>query len=478
MNCLPLSTLFDMKINYLIIAIVFFSAKLYGQDSIQNQHPSVTPAHNKLVLKIPFADFPQNNQLPYSFPSMNQAAELANDFYELSYWGIDGLGDKLFKPKTKTYTGFRKAMNSTFKYAVGLGFSKFGSELPIPLGVWAHEEFHRSVLGINGISSKNGNWLLNRWDGTVYHVSDSALYKLKIQNNSQLLYSYVAGVQFEVYQNQQVTIRDFYKKRSLYKNSLLLYNAYYVYNYFNFSTSRASDSVKVLAPPHESKNPMERDYAGADITAWAYDMFNPNVSYFSRDSFPNGEGVNRRIGFSDLSADAQSFLKKQKKLSLINFLNPSIFFVNRIQITSDFSFHLFAGYSPTHFGNDISIYLPVKYKHYDLLIQVHNYNNQTQQKYGAGIGLYNYALTKKLSADIGISAWEQPLSFSDTKSVTGGSIDFTANYQVFKNLQAYTTLSYKSEGWMIGNPYLKKNESIQLGIIYSLKAKTTGQNHL
>jgi len=59
------------------------------------------------------------------------------------------------------------------------GFVKYGSELPIPLGVWAHEEFHHSVLGVNGISSKNGNWFLSRWDGTVYGVSDEQLSDLK-----------------------------------------------------------------------------------------------------------------------------------------------------------------------------------------------------------------------------------------------------------------------------------------------------------
>lgn len=84
--------------------------------------------------------------------------------------------------------------------------------------------------------------------------------------------------------------------------------------------------MKILAPPDESRNPVERDYAGADLTSWAFDMFNPDAPYTSRDPFPGGDGVNRRIGFSDLSQEAQDYLKKQKNLSLLNFINPSIFF--------------------------------------------------------------------------------------------------------------------------------------------------------
>ena len=161
---------------------------------------------------------------------MQQAFELSNDFYELSFWGIDALGDKIFISKNKQYTNGKKIGNAVFKYGLSLAFSQYGSELPIPLGVWGHEEFHRSVLGIDNISSKNGNWLLNRWDGTVYGISDSTLTHEKNENINNLLHSYVAGVQYEIALNQKTTLNDFYKNRTLNKNALLLYNAYYVFN--------------------------------------------------------------------------------------------------------------------------------------------------------------------------------------------------------------------------------------------------------
>ncbi|MHB1276934.1 MAG: hypothetical protein ACYC1Q_00890 [Bacteroidia bacterium] len=422
----------------------------------------------ELQLRVPLLDLPQNSQLPHKAPSMNQALEGSNDVYELGFWGIDHLGDKLFKVKNKPQTNTRKYGNLAFKYALGLGFSKYGSELPIPLGVWGHEEFHRSVLGVNGVASENGNWLFSRWDGTVYGIADSTLSGLKKTNPDQLLYSYVAGVQYEIALNEKATLNDFYSKRTLNKTALLLYNAHYVYNYFKFSASAFSDSVKVLAPPHESTDPSKRDYAGADLTAWAYDMFNPQLPYETRDSFPNGEGVNRRIGFSDLSPEAQSYLKKQKNLSLLNFLNPAIFFVNRIRVNEQLAFNLFTQYAPTHFGNDIAVFLPVKYKQFDLLLDLHRYSNRAEQGTGVGLGIYNYKLNDKLKSSVKVNIWNQPKAFDGTDKTFGGCLSLSSEYRIKNNFSAYANLSAKTEGWMLGNPYLDKNLSMQVGVTYQI----------
>ncbi len=438
--------------------ILVYLQSVSGQDTIKQ----------KLILDIPVFEYPQNINLPYNYPGMNQATEWSRDFYELAFWGIDELGDKIFINKKTEISKRRNLFNNAFKYAIGLGFSKYGSELPIPLGVWAHEEFHRSTLGIAGVDSRNGNWIFHRWDGTVYGITDEALVSLKSSDLNQLLYSYVAGVQYETYLNQKISVDDFYNDRSLYKNSLLLYNAYYVYNYFKFSTSSLTDSVKVIAPEYEDTNPVNRDYAGADLTAWAYDMFNPDLPFDSRDDFPNGDGVNRRVGFSDLSADAQDFLVKQRKLSLLNFVNPAIFFVNRIKITNNLSFNIFAQYMPVFFGNDISIFLPVKYKKYNLLLGLHNYNNNAEAGYGLELGLKDYVFNAGIGIDICANIWNQPVSFWDNSKQFGGALDAKLKYKYGKNFEAYLNFTYKSRGWLAGNPYLSNNAILGLGLNYKL----------
>lgn len=446
------------RINLLIGIFLIITIITQAQD---------TATYN-LRLNIPLIDIPQNSGFRRQYPSMSQSLELSSDLYDIGFFGIDAGGNKLFKPNKNASGRKHRFLNTAFKYSVGLGFSKFASELPIPLGVWAHEEFHRSVLAVNGIKSKNGNWVFNRWDGSVYGVSDSMLSNLKTTNANQLVYAYAAGAQSEIASNQKITLEEFYKKRSLNKTALLLYNAWYVMHYFKGAISPSSDSAKVNLPQYENKDAVMRDFAGDDLTAWVYDMFNPDSSYTKRLGFPGGNGVNRRIGFSDLSRGAQSFLKKQKNMSLINFLNPAIFFIRKISVAPQLSFNLFAQYVPTHFGSDIAAYLPVQYKKLDLLLAVHNYKGYNGRGHGYDVGLMNYKVKEKLEASLLLHYWQQPSSFYAYKLQTGFATEAKAKFLFSNNWSAYISLQQKTKGWLLGNPYINNNLSLQTGLSYCL----------
>jgi hypothetical protein len=123
--------------------------------------------------------FPQTTTLPYHYPSMQQSTTLSNSFYDLAFWGIDAGTNAIFGKHETEKPLSSKLLSGTVRYGAGLAFAKYGSELPVCFGVWSHEEYHRAVLGVNGVDSKNGNWLLSRWDGTVYGVSDESLADLK-----------------------------------------------------------------------------------------------------------------------------------------------------------------------------------------------------------------------------------------------------------------------------------------------------------
>lgn len=77
---------------------IFLSIFLWALAIIANGQDTAT---YKLRLSLPLFDLPQNYSLPNRGPSMQQSLELSNDFYELSFWGIDALGDKLFIQKKK-----------------------------------------------------------------------------------------------------------------------------------------------------------------------------------------------------------------------------------------------------------------------------------------------------------------------------------------------------------------------------------------
>ncbi len=156
-----------MKKSIYLGLLLFTASASFAQD----------PAVYKLRLSYSLLDVPQNLNSTGNYPSMMQSVELSSNLYDLSFWGIDAAGNAIIKNRNNTFGG--KIANSGFKYLAGFAFSYYGSELPVPLGVFTHEEFHRSVLGINNLSSRNGNWIFNRWDGTVYGLSDEDLNSLK-----------------------------------------------------------------------------------------------------------------------------------------------------------------------------------------------------------------------------------------------------------------------------------------------------------
>jgi hypothetical protein len=293
---------------------------------------------------------------------------------------------------------------------------------------------------------------------------------MKERNLKGLLYAYVSGVHAENLSTRSNVVHDVYHRRTAYKNPLYLYNALYVWNYFRFSTSAKSDSAKVSLPEHQSSVASERDFSGNDLTAWVYDMFNPDKPFTDRSDFPGGEGENRAVGYSDLTGEAQNYLAQQRKLSLLNFVNPAIFCVNRFEVGNGLAFNAFFQYAPTPFGNDISIVVPVSTRMNNLLFAVHNYNNHTEPFFGLELGLIDKPIGEKVAFSVIVQGWVQPedQDFYAQSGKRGGAVDVNASVKIAKGFSAEAGVTAKSLGWMMGNPYLDKNISARLGIRYSL----------
>lgn len=447
-----------MKVKIILPILILNMVVLFSGVEIKAQES------RKVTLKLELNawQYPEND---FRYFSMGQANAWAGNFYEAGFLGVNALSNLLFHPEKSKTSRF---LNFSSNYLLGFAFAKYGSSLPVPLGEWQHEEYHRSVLATQGISSKNGMWLFHRWDGTVYGVSDEEMSSLKAGHLPVLLYSYVAGLQAENISTRQNAVYDFFHTRKAYKNPLYLYNAWYVWNYFRFSTSAASDSVRVIAPGHESRDPRERDFAGADLTAWIYDMFRPDDPYKDRDLFPGGEGVNRRIGFSGLSDEGRDYLVRQRSLALLNFLNPAIFGINRISIGPEFSFNFLAQYTPLHFGNDISFLMPVRFAKINLLAGFHRYSNYNRSYSGVELAINELKLSSSgnIYLTAGLHAWEQPLNqgFYEWSSKRGGMIRLKIEKEMFRHFRFYVSGLYKTEGWVSGNAYLNSKAGFSTGL--------------
>ncbi len=166
--------------------------------------------------------------------------------------------------------------------------------------------------------------------------------------------------------------------------------------------------------------------------------------------FPDGEGVNRRIGFSDLTSEGQAYLKKQKQLALLSFANPAIFMINRINISPDFSFIAFLQYSPVHFGNDIAVFVPLKIKSVNQLIAVHSYSNRDKKFPEVQYGIYNISpfQNKRLELGGSVNLWVQPLNqgFFYQFGKAGGALELRSDLYLGGGLSVNLTAGYKTAG--------------------------------
>lgn len=63
---------------------------------------------------------------------------------------------------------------------------------------------------------------------------------------------------------------------------------------------------------------------------------------------------------------------------------------------------------PTHSGNDITTYIPLKIRQHDLLLDLHQYNANDIVGFGAGLGLFNYRINKLFECDLVLNLWNQP----------------------------------------------------------------------
>jgi len=70
-----------------------------------------------------------------------------------------------------------------------------------------------------------------------------------------------------------------------------------------------------------------------------------------------------------------------------------------------------------------------------------------------------------------INIWNQPSDqgFFDQEGKLGGAFELMIDYNLGKNFSASLTAGYKTEGWMIGNPYIDQKFRLNAGIKYFLK---------
>jgi len=422
---------------------------------------TVNPAY---TINLPLYDYPFNQNLDLLNPSMNQSLQFSKGFYQFSHYSIQKFWDH--SPTASTVSIILFDIISTW--------------LPLS-NAWVHEEWHRAVMGQYDIESYNEVYELEFFSETiaVSDVSDAELIDLKKHHPADMIRLHSAGLESQNQFNLAIEKDQFFFHSLSQDNILMLFNTVNTSSYLHVCASNESNSLTQEILNRENEDIKKRDFTGLDCNAWVYDLFKPNESYESRGTHPSGVGIDRYITWSDLTANEQDYLKKQFRLSLLNFLDP--FLINKRYFRYNYAKNKSAIYWNanlkhylTPFGYTINAHLFLKKDQHKMLFTLHNHFNRHHYFPGISVELFDaiYVLNDKVFYnDLSVSLWSQPnnFNFETSKPELGSRLALKSTYHWNKILGNYLEIDYKTDGWYEGNVYLTENLSIRLGLTIAMK---------
>lgn len=387
-------------------------------------------------IDAPVFEYPFNTDSKYSVVSMDQTIKATKSFYYATHFGIELLGRKHLG---KNGNFWSKVIMSVFDFA------------PLPLSnTWLHEEFHRAPLALFDIDSKN-----THWSNSVKGVKDEDLVRLKNESPADMVRAATAGNEGNLEYVFSMQKDAFFGEVNTW-NYGLYWGNYLVNSFYYFGSTREGSKPLVKFKNSENENILKRDANGYDPINATYDLFNPSTPYSARGIHPSGVGIDRYVEFNDLSPDAQQFLKNQLALSFLNFADLNLFGIDQIGKNTTFNFSL--RHHLTSFGSMVSGSVLFKNEKFGGIISPKIYANDDQLLPGIDIELRNkWGMLK-------VAGWQQPENqlYFDTEKKLGGLIELSIAPPL-KKVAPYLDLSWKSAGWVAGNPYLNNNFTMRIG---------------
>lgn len=407
-----------------------------------------------LVLELPLYDAPYNDSDGYTAPSMRQSLAITKDFYQYAHHQI-----------AEWFPNRRQAELWTI---IGLDF--VFTWLP-PGDSWLHEEWHRAVMGQYGIDSYNDVYNLPLFAETiaVSHVRDADLIELKREHPADQVRLSAAGLEA---QNEFVTAleKDAFFAGVRNRNVFLLWTN--LANNTLYLDTCASDEANIItaeAYADEGTSVSKRDFTGLDCNAWVYDLHRPDEPYEARGTHPSGVGIDRYIDWSDLTVNERKFLRRQRNLSLLSFVDPFLFGFNDGFRRGDMRWSGNLRHQLTPFGYSIDANVFARSPALDVFATVHWYRNARHAYPGLSVEFRDLSVPRAgtpLRMSITTALWQQPKSqrFDTSRGTVGGELATRFDVPLSAPWSVFMEADWKTDGWVAGNVYLERNFSARVGV--------------
>jgi hypothetical protein len=378
--------------------------------------------------------------------------------------------------------GFRLLRSDGLEYGLGLPALAVVNLFAFAfVGGWVHEEWHRAVMASHDISSRNTIYDPRVWDGSVIavdQVTDEDLARLKQTSPSDTARLMTAGMESQLELARRLGDAAFFEEGGRTRGGLYLSDSWLSMTMLFQEISAmgylgaCAEGLDELTDEmnREELTVPERDFAGADCTAWVYGLHRPSEPYESRGPHPYGAGIDRYRSGEDLTEQERAFLHQQFQLSLLNLIDPHLLSIDGFVLSNGTRWVASVGHTPNPFGHTLSLrgaLQPQAGPGLLVVAQAHGWQGSITP--GLEVTLHDQHLSA-LRLTSGLGLWLQPeaLRADATRSRPGGRLHAQLGWMASERLELFVGAEAKSAGWVPGNVFLGPNASVRSGIVAHL----------
>jgi hypothetical protein len=325
------------------------------------------------------------------------------------------------------------------------------------LKTMTHEEGHRSILRQEDIDSGTRPFLFQDRGGYVDGVTDQTLKNLRDTKFPTFIRLHTAGFESDyMLATREETLLSFedesYKNlmvEHLFRKAALL--IYFTEGYFK----RDSDGA-------EEEDELKRDIVGNDLYGVIRHLFRPTMEY------------KRYTRYSDLTNEEHQYLQRVQQRTFLNLANANLIGIRNFRFTDNLKANVGLGHCMGPFGDFIDEKIWLSYRQ-NLKVNTYlrEFENRDHWFFGAGAGISEYPLARRLHVSGMVHYWKQPLnlSFNSGTGKAGGALDVDGSYKLMVNQKSYMKylaldlgMTYKTAGFLPEETALDKHLGFRLGV--------------
>ena len=284
------------------------------------------------------------------------------------------------------------------------------------LKTMTHEEGHRAVLTSEGIDSTSRPFFFQERAGYVDGVTDQTLKNLRDTKFPTFIRLHTAGFESDyMLATREETLLSF--EDESYRNLMVeyLFRKAALLIYFTEGIfKRDSDGA-------EEADELKRDIVGNDLYGVIRHLHRPTMEF------------HRYTRYADLTDEEHRYLHRVQWRTFFNLANANLIGIRNFRLTDDWKANVGLGHCMGPFGDFIDEKLWLAHgQKLKMNAYLREFENRDHWFFGAGAGIVEYPLLRRLSVTAMAHYWNQPsdLSFNAGAGKPGGGLDVSGSYKI------------------------------------------------